>query len=259
MDVRNAAFGLNLGSASRIYFVNPVCRPNIEAQAIKRAHRIGQTRPVYVETLVLKGTIEEKMLERSKRMTRSEHLSANHLEDDVGIRQIIQSARVLPISDDERAGRGQMASLEVPQQLWGREGFEEASHPVDLGEAQSGTKRKRRASSDEKDRNVHGEVDDSKIDAVARRRLSFMGVDVEPDQVMPTSHHEPQHALHTYSPEDNQPQAAVWSSMSTAQNHTSTATHHGRRQTLDEDSSSKLGHEHRTGNESLLVRILEAL
>lgn len=61
MDVRNAAFGLNLSSASRIYFVNPVCRPNIEAQAIKRAHRIGQTRKVYVETLVLKGTIEDKV------------------------------------------------------------------------------------------------------------------------------------------------------------------------------------------------------
>jgi SNF2 family DNA or RNA helicase len=61
MDVRNAAFGLNLPSASRIYFVNPICRPNIEAQAIKRAHRIGQTRKVFVETLVLKDTIEEKV------------------------------------------------------------------------------------------------------------------------------------------------------------------------------------------------------
>ena len=61
MDVRNAAFGLNLPSASRIYFVNPVCRPNIEAQAIKRAHRIGQTRKVFVETLVLRGTIEEQV------------------------------------------------------------------------------------------------------------------------------------------------------------------------------------------------------
>ena len=61
MDVKAAAFGLNLPSASRIYFVNPVCRPNIEAQAIKRAHRIGQTRKVFVETLVLKGTIEEKV------------------------------------------------------------------------------------------------------------------------------------------------------------------------------------------------------
>jgi hypothetical protein len=121
MDVRNAAYGLNLPSASRIYFVNPTCRPNVEAQAIKRAHRIGQTRPVYVETLVLEGTIEEKMLERSKRMTRSEHREAGHLEDDTGIREIIQSARPIPISDQELLDH--MAPIETPQQLWGREGY----------------------------------------------------------------------------------------------------------------------------------------
>jgi hypothetical protein len=121
MDVRNAAYGLNLPSASRIYFVNPTCRPNVEAQAIKRAHRIGQTRPVYVETLVLEGTIEEKMLERSKRMTRSEHREAGHLEDDTGIREIIQSARPIPISDNELLDH--MAPIETPQQLWGREGY----------------------------------------------------------------------------------------------------------------------------------------
>ncbi|KAK4555692.1 hypothetical protein LTR86_007445 [Recurvomyces mirabilis] len=125
MDVKQAAFGLNLSSASRIYFVNPVCRPGIEAQAIKRAHRIGQTRKVVVETLVLKGTIEEKMLERSRRMTRSEHLDAKVLEDDGGMRAIIQSAEMLDIEQHEKEGYGQMASLEVPQQLWGREGWKE--------------------------------------------------------------------------------------------------------------------------------------
>ncbi|KAK1013108.1 hypothetical protein LTR91_001418 [Friedmanniomyces endolithicus] len=125
MDVKQAAFGLNLSSASRIYFVNPVCRPDIEAQAIKRAHRIGQTRKVCVETLVLRGTIEEKMLERARRMTRSEHMDAKVLEDDGGVREIIQSARMLPVSSEKRDGYGQMATLEEPQQLWGRDGWRE--------------------------------------------------------------------------------------------------------------------------------------
>lgn len=118
MDVQQAALGLNLSSASRIYFVNPVCRPNIEAQAIKRAHRIGQTRKVSVETLVLKDSIEEKMLERSKRMTNAEHNEAKALEDDGGIREIIQNARPLTISTEEMHGRGQMAPLVEPQPLW---------------------------------------------------------------------------------------------------------------------------------------------
>ncbi|KAK5712706.1 hypothetical protein LTR15_011698 [Elasticomyces elasticus] len=141
MDVRQAAFGLNLSSASRIFFVNPVCRPNIEAQAIKRAHRIGQTRKVYVETLVLKGTIEEKMLERAKRMTRSEHADAKALEDDGGVREIIQSARMLPVSQEERHGCGQMARLEEKQQLWGREGWRET---VSMSIARSSEKKRRR-------------------------------------------------------------------------------------------------------------------
>merc|ERR1711939_831744 len=130
MDVKQAAFGLNLSSASRICFVNPVCRPNIEAQAIKRAHRIGQTRKVHVETLVLKGSIEEKMLERSKRMTRVEHMDAKVLEDDGGMQEIIQSARLIPLTDDETNGKAQMALLEEPQQLWGRPGWQETVQPL---------------------------------------------------------------------------------------------------------------------------------
>lgn len=35
----------------------------MEEQVISRAHRMGATRPVYVETLAMRGTIEEQMLE----------------------------------------------------------------------------------------------------------------------------------------------------------------------------------------------------
>ena len=56
MDVQQAALGLNLASASRVFFVNPVCRPHIEAQAIKRAHRIGQTREVRIWRFVTEWT-----------------------------------------------------------------------------------------------------------------------------------------------------------------------------------------------------------
>lgn len=125
MDVKNGAHGLNICSASRIYFVNPVCRPDVEAQAIKRAHRIGQTRKVFVETLVLAGTIEEKMHERAKRMTNLEH-HVSHLEDDYGMREIIQDARIIPVLEKERAGYGEMAPLDVPQRLWGRPGWQES-------------------------------------------------------------------------------------------------------------------------------------
>ncbi|ORY73380.1 hypothetical protein BCR37DRAFT_335221, partial [Protomyces lactucae-debilis] len=64
MDLRLAAHGLHLSAATRIYFVQQVWSRAIESQAIKRAHRIGQTREVFVETLVLHGTVEEAMTRR---------------------------------------------------------------------------------------------------------------------------------------------------------------------------------------------------
>ena len=44
-----AAYGINLACANKVYFIDPVWDRPKEAQAIKRAYRIGQSRPVSVE------------------------------------------------------------------------------------------------------------------------------------------------------------------------------------------------------------------
>ncbi|KAK2768459.1 hypothetical protein FQN54_000314 [Arachnomyces sp. PD_36] len=84
MDLGQAAHGLHIACASRVFIVNPIWRPTIESQAIKRAHRISQTRPVFVETLVLQGTFEDKMLRRRKQMSDAElqHAEKDMLEDN---------------------------------------------------------------------------------------------------------------------------------------------------------------------------------
>lgn len=64
MDLKQAALGLHIAVASRVYIISPIWDPSLESQAIKRAHRIGQTREVFVETLVLAGTFEESMVHR---------------------------------------------------------------------------------------------------------------------------------------------------------------------------------------------------
>jgi len=123
MDIRCGALGLNVNKASRVFFVNPVCAPSIEAQAIKRSHRIGQDKPVYVETLVLKGTIEEQMFERARHMSRREHEKVGaQLSDDQGIASIIQNAHMIPIHIEDGRGRAQMAKLAKPLQIFGRKG-----------------------------------------------------------------------------------------------------------------------------------------
>jgi len=124
MNVHQAAHGLHIASASRVFFVNPVWQPNVEAQAIKRAHRIGQTRPVYVETLVLKDTLEDQMLQRRKGMTPQEHQKAERsLLDDDTMSTIIKRAHFIPLLDEEiHDVSKQMAKLETCHQLFARSG-----------------------------------------------------------------------------------------------------------------------------------------
>ncbi len=55
--------GLNLTAADYVYILDPWWNPAVEAQAIDRAHRIGQTRHVIATRLVARDTIEEKILE----------------------------------------------------------------------------------------------------------------------------------------------------------------------------------------------------
>jgi superfamily II DNA or RNA helicase len=122
MDVRCGAEGLNVNKASRVFFINPCCRPNMEAQAIKRSHRIGQTKPVHVETLILKGTIEEAMFKRAKAMTETEHQQAKELADDTGIASILQNSKPLAVGPEDLKKENQMAIFRLPQQIFGREG-----------------------------------------------------------------------------------------------------------------------------------------
>ncbi|KAL9129832.1 MAG: hypothetical protein Q9217_001830 [Psora testacea] len=124
MNIHEAAHGLHIASASRVFFVNPVWQPNVEAQAIKRAHRIGQSLPVYVETLVLKDTLEDQMLQRRKGMTAQEHQRAEKsLLDDEPMSAIIKDARLLPLQiDQNQQVEKQLAKLETPIKLFGRAG-----------------------------------------------------------------------------------------------------------------------------------------
>ncbi|GAM86506.1 hypothetical protein ANO11243_045200 [Dothideomycetidae sp. 11243] len=122
MEVNQAAYGLNVPTASRVFFINPVCRPAIEAQAIKRAHRIGQEREVFVETLVLAGSREEAIWQRARDMTRSEHAAAKNLEDDGGVVRAVVEAELLPLEEGLEARRA-CALLHEPQRLWCRPGW----------------------------------------------------------------------------------------------------------------------------------------
>lgn len=117
MDLKQASHGLNIVQASRVFIINPIWEPNIESQAIKRAHRIGQTKPVHVETLVLRDTIEDWMLRRRKEMSEAEIQHAKSPLDDMTMSDIIRNARFLPMFDEASTA---MAPLAHPIGLFDR-------------------------------------------------------------------------------------------------------------------------------------------
>ena len=62
ISLRAGGFGLNLTEADYCFVLDPWWNPAVEQQAVDRAHRLGQTRPVMVYRLVAQGTIEEKVM-----------------------------------------------------------------------------------------------------------------------------------------------------------------------------------------------------
>ena len=61
LSLKAAGFGLNLTAASYVILYDPWWNPAVEAQAIDRTHRIGQTRPVIAYRLLAENSIEEKI------------------------------------------------------------------------------------------------------------------------------------------------------------------------------------------------------
>lgn len=69
VSLKAGGVGLNLTAAEYVFLLDPWWNPAVEAQAIDRTHRIGQTQPVFAYRLIARDTVEEKVLElqQSKR------------------------------------------------------------------------------------------------------------------------------------------------------------------------------------------------
>jgi len=63
MSLKAGGVGINLTRADTVILYDPWWNPAVEAQAICRAHRIGQSNPVFAYRLIAQGTIEEKIQE----------------------------------------------------------------------------------------------------------------------------------------------------------------------------------------------------
>ena len=62
MTLKTGGVGLNLVSADTIFIYDPWWNKTVENQAIDRAYRLGQDKTVFAYKIIMKNTIEEKIL-----------------------------------------------------------------------------------------------------------------------------------------------------------------------------------------------------
>jgi SNF2 family DNA or RNA helicase len=62
ISLKAGGLGLNLTAADYVFILDPWWNPAIEAQAVDRAHRIGQVNTVFTYKFITKNTVEEKIL-----------------------------------------------------------------------------------------------------------------------------------------------------------------------------------------------------
>ncbi len=67
ISLKAGGTGLNLTAADTVIHYDPWWNPAVERQATDRAHRIGQTKPVFVYKMVVKDTVEEKIVAMQQR------------------------------------------------------------------------------------------------------------------------------------------------------------------------------------------------
>ena len=66
ISLKAGGLGLNLTAAEYVFLLDPWWNPAVEAQAIDRAHRVGQTQRVFAYRLICQDTVEEKIAELQK-------------------------------------------------------------------------------------------------------------------------------------------------------------------------------------------------
>ncbi|KAI8992400.1 SNF2 family N-terminal domain-containing protein [Pilobolus umbonatus] len=74
LTTRAGGLGINLTSADIVILYDSDWNPQVDLQAMDRAHRIGQTKQVYVFRFITENAIEEKVLERAAQKLRLDQL-----------------------------------------------------------------------------------------------------------------------------------------------------------------------------------------
>jgi SNF2 family DNA or RNA helicase len=107
-QIQAGGVGLNIQAASVVILTEPQWKPTVEEQAIARAHRLGQVRPVDVHRLLAEDSVDERMLEvlAEKAALFSEYVRRSDLKDAtpdaVDVSGVPETREVASQAEDER-------------------------------------------------------------------------------------------------------------------------------------------------------------
>ncbi|XP_050216353.1 CHD3-type chromatin-remodeling factor PICKLE [Mercurialis annua] len=80
LSTRAGGLGINLATADTVIIYDSDWNPHADLQAMARAHRLGQTNKVMIFRLITRGTIEERMMQMTKKKMVLEHLVVGRLK-----------------------------------------------------------------------------------------------------------------------------------------------------------------------------------
>jgi len=98
LSTRAGGLGINLMTADTIILFDSDWNPQADLQAIARAHRIGQTKPVSIYRLIAKETVEEEVLERARNKLMLEFITIHRGVTDLDAKELTDKMA--------RAGKG---------------------------------------------------------------------------------------------------------------------------------------------------------
>lgn len=106
LSTRAGGVGINLATADTVIIMDPDFNPHQDLQALSRAHRIGQTKPVLCFQLMTKGTVEEKIMQIGRKKMALDHVLIEKMDDanDAGndLESILKHGAEALFSDDEK-------------------------------------------------------------------------------------------------------------------------------------------------------------
>lgn len=142
LSTRAGGLGINLTAADTVIFYDHDWNPSNDAQAMDRAHRLGQTRQVTVYRLITKGTIDERIVQlaRVKKDVQDIVVGNKNFTDVTKPSEIVQlllndeqlaslqSSNQLAASEQAKSTGERLSQQEPMQDLWNEEGDDFFGH-----------------------------------------------------------------------------------------------------------------------------------